>query len=77
MRTIVSNEEAVWQRGEDGGRLLSVVQSGSLYRFIVEAMINQPEVNGLKAYTYPEELHRSGLYDDAQTAQAAALHFQL
>ena len=77
MKTIVSNEEALWQDGEEGERLLSVVQSGSLYRFIIEAMIIQPEGNGLKAYTYPEELHRSGLYDDAQTAQAAALRFPL
>jgi hypothetical protein len=75
MKTIVSNEDAVWQEAGKDARVLSVVRSGELYRFVIEAMVVQPEANGLETYTYPEEIHRSGLYDTKETARDAACRF--
>lgn len=75
MRTAVSNEMAIWQKAEVGRCVLSIVQSRSQYRFVIEATVVQPAENGLEAYDYPEELYRSGLYDSQQAAQKAALSF--
>ena len=75
MKTISSNEDAEWQEAQKDGRVLSVVRCGKLYRFVVEALVVQPKRDGLEAYTFTEELHRSGLYVDEKSARDAAQCF--
>lgn len=74
MRTMVSNEVALKQHlTEDGKRVLSIIPSGNLFRFVVEQLTHQPPTPSVGDYDYWEETHRSGLYKTADMAEQEAL----
>ena len=74
MRTTTSNEIALKQHSaEDGKRVLSIIPSGNLFRFVVEQLTHQPATPGVGDYDYWEETHRSGLYETADMAEQEAL----
>lgn len=74
MRTIVSNEVADRQSCDARSeRMVSLVHSASGWRFVEEELVRQPAEGALPAHTYWEERHRSGIYETADLAWAAAL----
>ena len=74
MRTTTSNEMALKQySSEDGKRVLSIIPSGNLFRFVVEQLTHEPATSDVGAYEYWEETHRSGLYETADVAEQEAL----
>lgn len=58
---------------EDGRRVLSIVKSGELFRFVEDRLTHQPALMGLEAYDYWEEVHRSGLYETMEVAEREAM----
>ncbi|HOY76905.1 MAG TPA: hypothetical protein PLN33_03805 [Hyphomonadaceae bacterium] len=58
---------------DDGKRVLSIIKSGDHFRFVEEQLTHQPALNGLNAYDYWEEVHRSGLYETIEAAEREAM----
>jgi hypothetical protein len=73
-RTIVSNEPALKQMHRpDGKRALSIVKSSGGFRYVEDAVVEAAASSDLPAHTYWEESARSGIYESAEAAWAAAL----
>lgn len=74
METTVDSSTAL-QRYVSGDeeRVLSIVKSGDHFRFVEEKLTHQPALNGLEAYDYWEEVHRSGLYETIEAAEREAM----
>jgi hypothetical protein len=73
VRTIVGNQPATKQwRSADGQRLVSIVRSDELFRFVEENELTEPASRGLEAYSYWSETYRSGLYPSEEAAERDA-----
>lgn len=74
METNVGSITALKQYiSHDRRRMLSIIKSGDFFRFVEERLTHQPEVMGLEACDYWEEVRRSGLYETIEVAAREAL----
>ena len=74
IRTRVSNEQAIKQFvNKDKTRVLSIIQSGKFFRFVEDCFIYEPATASVPSYSYWDETHRSGTYENALSAESEAL----